>query len=185
MAYHKCLGGGALVSKQKETPLQANLHDRALYELLHMAREDLHQAAFFAAHLQKKGWHFEPWERRWSTYMQQSAYTTGLVVAYSRPFADTRGRPKFPKRLLPLDKKQEELHSKILEIRNSVYAHSDAQVREIRPWKINGQPSAIEYLPSMRLTKEEIDLLLGMISQAQNAIHKRLLELIEAIPHGV
>ena len=63
------------------TAEQALVQDHSLYEVLYVAQEDLAQATYFASHLLKKGWHFEPWERRWTTYMQQSAYTTALVVA--------------------------------------------------------------------------------------------------------
>jgi len=166
------------------TPQQAITHNHSLYELLYAAQEDLRQAAFFAAHLLKKGWHFEPWQRRWSTYMQQSAYTTALVIAYARPFTESRGWPKFPKKLIRLDQNQKKLHIDILKLRNSIYAHSDAEVRNIRPYKINGQPSAIERLPSMRLSKEDTELLLKMIAQTTKMIQKRLVELIEVIPNG-
>ena len=82
------------------SPEDSKAHERGLYALLHVAEEYLLQAGFFAAHTLKKGWHFEPWEKRWSVYMQQAAFTTALATAYSRPFTESRGWPKFPMRLL-------------------------------------------------------------------------------------
>ena len=154
-----------------------------MYELLYVAKEDLGQASFYARYLLKKGWHFVPWEtrRRWATYMQQSAYTTALVVAYSRPFVESRGWPKFPKRLMRHSQNQKILHKKILDLRHQVYAHSDIGSRQIRPFKINGYPSAIEFLPAMRLTKEQIEELLNMISITNSTIHERLGQLIGTV----
>ncbi len=162
---------------------ESHKYDRPLYERLYVAREDLRQAASFAAYVLKNGWHFHPWERRWATYMKQSAYTTALVVSYARPFAESRGWPTIPRRLLPYDQEQKALHKKILLLRNEVYAHSDIKKRSVRPVKILSQPSAIEVLPVMRLTKKEIEMILRMIDRASASISDRLTQLIDTV-HG-
>jgi hypothetical protein len=109
-----------------------------------VAEEDLRQARFFAAHILKKGWHHEEWEKRWTVYMQQAAYTTALATAYSRPFTESRGWPKFPARLLAaFSPKQRDLHKRILKLRNLIYAHSDVGIRAIRPISFDGYPTAI------------------------------------------
>jgi len=156
-------------------------HDRSLYKRLYVAQEDLRQAASFAAYILKNGWHFHPWERRWTTYMKQSAYTTALVISYARPFTESRGWPRIPKRLVPYDQEQKALHERILTLRNEVYAHTDVEKRDVRPSKILGRPSAIEMLPSMRLSKEETEKILQMIRLTNDAISIRLAQLIDAV----
>jgi hypothetical protein len=160
----------------------AKVHDRRLYGLLHVAEEDLRQASFFAAHILKKGWHFEPWEKRWTVYMQQAAFTTALATAYSRPFTESRGWPKFPNSLLAaFNAEQRTLHKGILNLRNLIYAHSDVGSRVMRPVSFEGIPTAIEALPPMRFTRDEITELQSMIKIAQNSIGTRKRELIEAV----
>jgi len=154
--------------------------DRSLYQRLHVAQEDLRQAAYFAEYILKKGWHSPPWERRWTTYMQQSAYITALVVAYARPFTESRGWPKLPKRLLTYTAEQKFLHKRVMELRNEIYAHSDVAKRNVRPIAILGRPSAIEKLPPMMFTKDETQMLLMMIRAVSNAINARLAELIHS-----
>lgn len=156
------------------TSEHAKAYDRQLYGLLHVAEDDLRQASFFAAHILKKGWHFEPWEKRLTVYMQQAAFTTALAIAYSRPFTESRGWPKFPMRLLvSFNAEQRKLHKRVLELRNLIYAHSDVGGRVIRPVYFDGCPTAIEGLPAMRFTRDEITELQSMIKIAQNSIGVR------------
>jgi hypothetical protein len=160
----------------------AKAQDHQLYALLHVAEEDLRQANFFAAHILKKGWHFEPWEKRWSVYMQQAAFTTALATAYSRPFTESRGWPKFPMRLLKaFDTEQQKLHKRVLKLRSLVYAHSDVGNRFNRPVSLEGYPTAIEALPPMRFTREEIATLQSMITIAQESIRARKHQLITSV----
>jgi hypothetical protein len=99
----------------------------SLYERLFVYRGDLRQAAYFAGYLLKKGWHFDPWDKaiRWSTYMQQAAFTSALVTAYCRPFAQTRSSPILPLKLIQYKTNELELHKKLKALRDSVYAHSE------------------------------------------------------------
>lgn len=152
----------------------AKSRDRQLYAVLHVAEEDLRQAAYFATYLLKRGWHFEPWERRWTVYMQQAAFTTALATAYSRPFTEARGRPKVPNRLLrQFTNEQRNLHKRVLKLRNLVYAHSDVGSRSVRPILIANYPTAIAVMPPMRFTREEVLELQSMISEAQRSIAAR------------
>jgi hypothetical protein len=63
--------------------------------------------------------------------------TTALVVAYARPFVNTRGESKFAERSVPgsllrvLTSKQREAHNYLLNVRNREVAHSDADRSEI------------------------------------------------------
>ena len=160
----------------------AKKQDRQLYALLHVAQEDLRQAAFFAAHLIKKGWHFEPWEKRWTIYMQQAAFTTALSAAYSRPFTESRGWPKFPEKLLrSFNTEQRNLHKRILKLRSLMYAHSDVGSRFIRAVSFEGYPTAIEAMPPMRFTRAELLALQLMTSVVQGAIAARKSELLASV----
>ena len=160
----------------------AKKQDQQLYALLHVAREDLRQADFFATHIIKKGWHFEPWEKRWTVYMQQAAFTTALATAYSRPFTESRGWPKFPEKLLrPLNAEQRKLHKRVLKLRVLMYAHSDVRSRIICPISFDGYPTAIEAMPSMRFTSEELLRLQLIIAIVQKSIAARKSELLASV----
>jgi hypothetical protein len=170
------------MSNQHSGASRREKSDRQLYALLHVAEEDLRQASFFAAHILKKGWHFQPSERRWTLYMQQAAFTTAFAIAYARPFTESRGCPKFPGKLLRVfNTSQKQLHRKVLEVRNSVYAHSDQETRKIRPTSFGGNPSAIEAMPEMRFTREELIDLQTMISLVRKAIRDRKSKLIASV----
>jgi len=98
------------------------------YALLFVAQQDLLQARSFAAHLIEHGWHYEPWEKHSSIYVQQAAFATALVLAYCRPFTVARGWPKFPTGLLAHTLDEKALHERLDALRNAVYAHSDVDV---------------------------------------------------------
>lgn len=72
------------------TQLDRRQRNERAYGLLHVSEEDLRQAASYATYLLKKGWHSEETEVRKAAYLQQSAFTTALVMAYTRPFTQTR-----------------------------------------------------------------------------------------------
>ena len=155
--------------------------DKQQYGLLIVAEQDLQQAGSFAAQLLKKGWHHEPWERRGATYMQQSAFTTALVVAYCRPFTEVRGWPKFPTRLLAYSPDEKAQHGRLLRLRNAVYAHSDSVTRILKPLKFDGMATAIEAYPAMKVSKEDCVLLLLMIDKTTAAIRQRLQVLVDSV----
>ncbi|ORE84963.1 hypothetical protein ATO7_16444 [Oceanococcus atlanticus] len=148
------------------------------FQLLYVAQLDLSHAAFFADQLRVKGWHFEPWEVHWKKYLHQAAYVTSLVVSYGRPFTESRSWAKFPKRILRgLNQQQKELHGRLLTLRNEVYAHTDVQARKIRPITIEGKPSAIEVLPSMRFSDTELQEIRELIHVISFGVNERLEEL--------
>lgn len=152
--------------------------NKKYYTLLHIAEEDLRQANFFAEYIINKGWHFEPFEKCRSIYMQQSAFTTGLATAYSRPFTKSRNRSilsnKFISEFTP---EQKILHIKILDLRNTIYAHSDPTKRCISPVVIDGYATAIQNFTSMKFTKDELVKFLVMIKKiiSKIKIHKKYL----------
>ena len=148
------------------------------YQVLYVAQQDLSQAAFFAQHLLDKGWHYEPWEVRWQTYLHQGAYMTSMVVAYSRSFTESRGFPKFPTRLLQsLTAEDRVLHKRLLGLRNGIYAHTDVEARKVRPFVHEGRPNAIEVLPPMRMTSADLQHVRALISKISHAVIAKLHEL--------
>ncbi|MDO7086646.1 hypothetical protein WNY51_07550 [Pseudocolwellia sp. AS88] len=145
------------------------------YGLLHVALQDLRKSAFFAGNLLDQGWHFEPWETDWQSYLHQSAYVTSLVVSYCRPFTECRGWPKFPKKMLRvLTQEQKIFHQRLLDLRNDVYAHSDVSARKIKPIIFKNKPTATEVLPPMRFDKNDLVSIRELIGTINVEIQKEL-----------
>lgn len=157
--------------------------EQKLYQCLTVWQEDFRNASYFANHLLRKGWHFDPWDRkiRWPTYMQQAAFTTALVAAYCRPFTGTRSGATISMKLAHYTKSELELHRKLKTLRNTIYAHSDVELREVRPMSINGSASAIESLPSLKLTQVETQLAISMIAKIMKSIDEKRNELISRV----
>mgnify|MGYP000414201960 CR=1 FL=1 len=163
--------------------IERTKQERLLYERLVVFQDDLRQAAFYAGHLLKKNWHFDPWDSkiRWTTYMQQAAFTTALVTAYGRPFAGANGFPTMSMKLAPYDSHQLVLHHKLRNLRNNVYAHSDVALHRVRPVAINGRAMAVVHQPSLRLTKAEVETVLEMTRLAIQAIDAKLQNFITRV----
>jgi hypothetical protein len=153
--------------------------ERSFYERLIVFEEDFRHADYFASFLLKKGWHFDPWEKkiRWSTYMQQAAFTSALVTAYCRPFAQSRGKPALSVKMARYNTQQKALHEKLCTLRDQVYAHSEVSIHNVRPCIIGGVPSAIVTLPILKLAREEVEDARGMIHRMLAAIRRRLQDL--------
>jgi len=157
--------------------------ERRLYQRLWVWRQDLLDATYFTRFLLKKGWHFEPWDKkiRWPTYMQQAAFTTALAAAYCRPFVETRNGAVLSMKFAPYTDAEHELHEKLKSLRNSAYAHSDVELREVRPISLSGRATAIERLPCLKLTRTETERALSMIAKVSRAIDQKLQELIARV----
>lgn len=143
----------------------------SLYERLYVSAQDFASAKSYALHLLKKGWHSAPYQRRGTIYMQQSAFTTALIVSYARPFTKGKGWPMFPEKLVQFNAQEALMHQRILDLRHQVYAHSDSASYSIRPFKIGDNAyTDVVGAPFLLLKKEECDLIVGMI----DGIFKRL-----------
>jgi hypothetical protein len=152
--------------------------EEKLYKRLYISLEDFRHAFGCANFILKKGWHFFPWEKRGSIYLQQSAFTSWLIISYSRSFTRSKGLPDFPPHLLSYDDADKKVHEKILDFRHQIYAHSDAIQYEINPVRIAGQASAVVRAPFFKLTAEEIKQLKEMIKKAMTAIQSELQRLM-------
>ena len=105
-----------------------------------------------------------------------------MVIAYSRPFTESRGWPKFPKRILRvLDTEQKQLHRHLLNLRNEVYAHTDIAARKSRPITLGGQPSAIKVIPSLKFSPDELKHIRVLIRDIALETENRLAELAETV----
>lgn len=140
---------------------------RRLYQRWTVWQSDLGQARYFAGHLLRKGWHYDPWDRRIrsSTYLQQAAFTTALVAAYCRPFVETRSGSVFPVRLARFAAPERALHDRLRGLRNAVYAHTDVELHRVQPlrnWRFRYRDRS---QPILKLSKEELDCLVPMIDR--------------------
>ncbi|MEA9588734.1 hypothetical protein VC279_02950 [Xanthomonas sp. WHRI 10064A] len=154
-----------------------------LYQKLYISLSDLAMADTFASQLVKNGWHFVLWEtrRRWSTYMKQAAFTSAFITAYARPFTKSHGWPQFPMEIVRFNAADELLHKKIINLRNTVYAHSDSASHTVKPYRISGYPSAIVRSPPLRLTHDELLHVQRMISGLMKVIGPELDRLLNVI----
>ena len=69
-------------SESRELFFEAD--DYKVYGRLDLASRDLSAAWDYAAFILKKGWKAKPWGRG-STYLQQSAFMTGMIVSDLSP----------------------------------------------------------------------------------------------------
>ena len=157
-----------------------------LYEKLKASEWDFRLARHHAEHLLKKKWHKSFPEMRGEVYWHQAAYTSALVVAYGRPFTKGYGWPRLPSELHAYDAVEVELHKRMIEKRDKMYAHTDsatyhAQSSRVVSLKANEKsPLGTFYLyPTYRITASEAKLLVTMISKVLNAIGERVRELEE------
>lgn len=148
-----------------------------LYSKLFVSCGDLSFARECAVYLLKNGWHYKPWEKRGGIYFRQSAFTTALIVAYARPFTQSRGWPKISKGLIAFARDERELHERMLLLRNQVYAHSDSAQYSIRPWSGGGLETDIVGAPFRSLEAKEVSALVDMIDKLLKALGRQLLEL--------
>jgi hypothetical protein len=151
---------------------------RALYERLYIAAQDFEMARQYAAFLTRKGWHSAPYERRGTVYMQQSAFTTALVVSYARPFTKSFGWPPLPNEIARYEEPDLEMHEYLLGLRHEVYAHSDSSRHRVRPFRI-GNESLTDLVgtPFLRLSKFECEMVISMVTSKIKMIHPLLTQL--------
>jgi len=149
-------------------------NEARLYSKLHVSSLDLDFAQYYVGVILKKGWHCQPWEKRGTIYLQQSAFMSALVTAYARPFTASRGWPRFPPELKKFNKEEDAFHTRMIELRHSVYAHSDSKNYSVRPWRTRNFSTDIVGSPTLHLSVEEAALLKQMINKLQLAIRRRM-----------
>lgn len=116
------------------------------------------------------------------------ALTTALVVAYARPFVNTRGESKFAERSVPgsllrvLTSKQREAHNYLLNIRNREVAHSDADRSEIYLKLYPDGHGAIFRVARAPFLRTELKDIQRIITKLLKEVDRRCEELRRALP---
>ena len=149
-----------------------------LYSRLKVSSLDLDLAQYCVGVILKKGWHYQPWEKRGTIYLQQSAFTSALVIAYARPFTKSRDWPKFPPALKEFDSKENALHDRMIELRNTLFAHSDSNNYWVSPWRSGEFATDIVGAPAFRINAKDADLLKHMVDKLQDAIRRRMRQIV-------
>ncbi|QTQ86084.1 hypothetical protein J8N08_22900 (plasmid) [Agrobacterium tumefaciens] len=155
-------------------------HQKRQFDKFRISVMDIAHSLQCARFLIKKGWHSNEWERRGSIYLQQSAFTTSLVVSYARPFTTARGLPGLPARLIKWTDEERILHDRILRLRNEVYAHSDGVSYSFQPWQSEGLTTVIEMWPQRRLSKEDTLAFDAMAARILEALRERMRKIFPA-----
>jgi len=163
--------------------LEITTEHRRLLSKLHASGADIKQARAYAELIVKKNWFKMPWSRG-KQYFHQSAYVTALIVSYARPFAQGRNGYTFPRRLVPYDDTEWTIHERLLEQRNKIYAHSDLEKWNIRPWKSGNFDTVIIGQPAHYISREDIDVFIPMTSNIMSAIALRYSEILQEYGSG-
>jgi len=152
-------------------------HERALYEKLYASYNDLGTARSCANFILKKGWHNYSFMRRGSVPIQQTAFTTTMIVAYARPFSPGRGRSKtFPDGLLRYSSAEKQLHARMLKLRHQQYAHTDPSTIYVRPLK-DKYITSIQSTGDLFFSPAELTMFIKMTNAVADRVSKRLEEI--------
>jgi len=124
-----------------------------------LALQDFRLAREIAQHLLKKGWHEHGTRRRGSSLMQQTAFTTALVVTYCRPFNRGDGWEKLDIGSVDLSPDDLALHEELKVLRNEVHAHTDHVRHDREPWAgaKRSRPINVITSPPYYLTKVQLE----------------------------
>lgn len=142
--------------------------DYKAYGRLDIASRDLADASAYGAFILKKGWKAKPWSRG-STYLQQSAFMTGMIVSYGRAFTRSDGYGYLPSDMLGLfDEDEAALHRSVMTQRHQVYAHSDSVSYPIQPWKSTYHSDIIQF-QVLEMAYDDIRRLQGMCDKIRRA----------------
>lgn len=129
--------------------------DLKLYSRLDVARRDLHDSMSFGSFILKKGWKAKPWSRG-STYLQQSAFITSMIVSYGRAFSNSDGWGPLPESMrASFDLDESCMHKKLIIDRNKLYAHSDSVHYPLTPWASSYHTDVIAF-PMRELSPDDI-----------------------------
>lgn len=97
---------------------------------LYIYLRDFHQARKFGAYILNQGLHDKKTELKQLVHL---AFNTSLIISYSRPFhcnKNLEGQPKSSLREHTsevLNEAEVEIHTRVLAMRDTAYAHSDAR----------------------------------------------------------
>lgn len=145
----------------KSYPLTFSRVDQQRYEKLYAAVRDLNDSVAYGAFIIKRGWKAKPWGRG-STYLQQSAFMTSMVVSYARAFTRSYGWPDLPETYFDLFTALEmDLHKQVLKSRNQLYAHTDSINYPVKPYSSDSHSDIIHF-KVLEMPYDDIEKLAGM-----------------------
>ena len=150
--------------------------DKKMYGKLDSAMDDLLLARSYGEYILKKNWKAKPWIRG-SIYLQQSAFVSAMVVAYGRVFTRSIGWPSLPNYFMDIyDADEYSLHHRIIEKRNKLYAHSDSEKFDVRPWK-SELHSDIKKVPIYYVEHSDILALQNMCKKMTCQISNKMIQI--------
>ena len=125
--------------------------------------------------------------------LRRYAFQTSLVVTYTRQFQDSRGGDStvpdtlFGRHLRVLDRRQKELHDRLLDLRNTIYAHSDGDEFDVSFEKVQIEELDISWVwpesrnPYAPFNESELKEIIEMVDEVRNSISQHREELEEKL----
>jgi hypothetical protein len=161
-------------SKSQNRPLTEEQKIRLIYSMSDFALAN--SAMIFLSDLESEKKYSKPELRRFR------CYETTAIIAYVRPFSESRGKiPKLTLNLIgaALDHEKILLHNKLLRLRNKVFAHSDSDMM-----RFLSKPHKLEFENGFNFTILETVYDEGLTLSGLND-RIDLGELISAVSHAV
>ena len=159
-----------------------------LYRRLYLARIDVDEAKAAVDELLSRR---IPLPRRNLPSALLMSLTTALVVAYARPFVNSRGQSEVADKSVPgvllrvFSRGERELHDAILDMRNKEMAHSDAENLEISIKLIDGGDVGIFRNMRRPFQRRALRAISRMLEKLEKAIDQRCDELRTVLPGEV
>jgi hypothetical protein len=138
-----------------------------------VALNDFSHADAFAALLIKRKWFGRFYAGVSAREVQQLALCTAFVVTYARPFSDN-DRWKFRIKGCGLDAAQRALHSRLVDLRNEVFAHSDAKHHDYRVHESGSLTFGIITTPAMHLDEDTLTQARSLLQHLKKVAWSRL-----------
>jgi hypothetical protein len=156
---------------------------------------DFKQANEFATHiLRRKGQHDQKESQVKS--LEHRAFNTSLIISYARPFSQNKNFENEPKSSLRkhvaevLSETEIGLHDRVLSMRDTLYAHSDANAHRLPNWGHSFTLSPKRLVEN--LTESEVRLLKRMIKKwidylgiERSKFKRRLAEAVQDGDHKI
>jgi hypothetical protein len=139
MTSHLAFPDNQVRNKMKALPPELNGKMRQ-YKRILISYADFKHAKLASSYIIREKLHEKYPEE---SYVLLEALNCSMIMAYCRPFSgNSKVAPDLPRRLLKvLNDKEIEIHNTVLNDRNKVLAHSDADQLNIDPvkWKVGGK----------------------------------------------
>jgi hypothetical protein len=153
---------------------------RKLYEKLHFSHQDIRLALRCCEVILANKWHAMPWDVHPDNHVYQQSFTTTLVVSYGRIFTESRNWSPIPLEIVSKIYSAEEidLHNRLIDLRHTVYAHTDASKHSIKPWISGAFSSAVVQTQAMKLSVDEATLFTSMGNKLAAELFSRMTKIV-------